>query len=196
MKREDIEKLTQNIVDLYRLTYKDKSEFIAVDVVDIAHMLGFKVFCFDMEDRGVSGALAYHDYEDVNGLGEDYIVIDSSLDYEGFRSVLSDVLVSHLIECNINEEDKPHNLVSLEGEAMNFELVLPKKEFLQRYQELSNLKDSEIDLVSELSIDFMVPEEAIIRRLESLEMNVPLTIDEAYEKIKNNINMLIKRSYS
>ena len=196
MKREDIEKLTQNIVDLYRLTYKENAEYTAVDVVAIADMLGFQVFCFDMEDRGVSGALAYHDYEDANGLGENYIVIDASLPYEEFRAVLSDVLVSHLIEVNTNDKDKPHNLVSLAGEAMNFELVLPKKEFLKEYQELSNMKNGNVDLVMDLALEFMVPEEAIVRRCESLEMNTPLTEDEAYEKIKNNISMLIKRTYS
>ena len=196
MNREDIEKITQNVVDIYRLTYKDKSEFMAVDVVDIAHMLGFKVYTYEMEDKGEGATLSYKDYEDENGLGVNYIVMDNSFEYEDARAVISDVLVSHLIECNKNGEDAPHNIVSLVGEAQNFELVLPKKEFLKRYQELSSKNHDQSSLVEDIADEFLVPEEAILRRCESLEMMAPLTEDEAYERINDSILSLIKRTYS
>ena len=169
---------------------------MAVDVVDIAHMLGFKVYTYEMEDKGVGATLSYKDYEDENGLGVNYIVMDNSFEYEDARAVISDVLVSHLIECNKNGEETPHNIVSLVGEAQNFELVLPKKEFLKRYQELSSKNHDQSSLVEDIADEFLVPEEAILRRCESLEMMAPLTEDEAYERINDSILSLIKRTYS
>ena len=180
MNKEEIELLAKEIIDKYKKQYRNRFSFI--EVFDIAEMLGFNLFFASLQEKGVFGVLGHNMSEEYAPVSN-YIVVDGNLDDEMIRIVVADLLMKYAIY-------NPTDITDFEltlgiNDDIQYELILPKEEFLLKYKEYSKQVFGDSNLMESLCDYFFVNEEAITKRCESLELNTPYTYDEA-------INLIIK----